>query len=115
DAAFVNWGPMWRMPSKDQQQELVDNCTRTWTTQNGVNGCLVVGPNGNSLFLPAASCYAGSRLWNIGVAGDYWSRTLTSDYSCSAHELLCSSSSFCTQMLNRDYGLAVRPVRVSQD
>ena len=117
DAAYVNWGTSWRMPTVDQQQELVDNCTWTWTTQNDVNGSLVVGPNGNSLFLPAASCYAGDRVWSIGRAGDYWSRSLTSDYSCSAHELVVYSSdsfgiSFHTQMLNRDYGLTVRAVRV---
>jgi formylglycine-generating enzyme required for sulfatase activity len=119
DAAYVNWGPEWRMPTVDQQQELVDNCTWTWTTQNGVKGGLVVGPNGNFLFLPAARCYTGGSLWN-SVAGDYWSRTLTSDYSCSAHELVVYPSDafgiiFHTQMLNRDYGLTVRAVRVQQD
>jgi len=119
DAAYVNWGPEWRMPTVDQQQELVDNCTWTWTTQNGVKGGLVVGPNGNFLFLPAARCYTGGSLWN-SVAGDYWSRTLASDYSCSAHELVVYYSDsfgifYHTQMLNRDYGLTVRAVRVSQN
>ena len=54
DAARANWGGTWRMPTEAEMEELKDNCTWTWTTQNGVNGCTITGPNGNSLFLPAA-------------------------------------------------------------
>ena len=53
DAATVNWGQKWQMPSMDQLDELRSNCTWTWTTRNGVNGREGVGPNGNSIFLPA--------------------------------------------------------------
>ena len=54
DAAHVNWGGSWRMPTEEEWTELRTNCTWTWTTQNGVNGRLVTGPNGKSIFLPAA-------------------------------------------------------------
>ena len=54
DAASVNWGPSWRTPTTDQQKELIDKCSWARTTQNGVHGFRVTGPNGNSLFLPAA-------------------------------------------------------------
>lgn len=50
DAAYVNWGRQWRMPSFDQIKELTHKCSWTWTTQNGVGGCKAVGPNGNSIF-----------------------------------------------------------------
>ena len=73
DAARANWGSTWRMPTKADMIELSNNCTWTWTTQNGVNGCIVTGPNGNSIFLPAAGyCYGASR---YGDGGYYWGST----------------------------------------
>ena len=54
DAATAKLGSPWRMPTIDEFQELIDKCTWTWTTQDGVNGCQVDGPNGNAIFLPAA-------------------------------------------------------------
>ena len=54
DAAAANWGGDWRMPTVAEMWELINNCTWTWTTQNGVSGYNVEGPNGNSIFLPAA-------------------------------------------------------------
>ena len=53
DAATVNWGGLWRMPTDVELTELREQCTWTWTIQNGVNGYNVTGPNGNSIFLPA--------------------------------------------------------------
>ena len=76
DAARVNWGGNWRMPTRAEQDELRDtsNCTWTWTTQNGVNGYRVTSKvNGNSIFLPAA-----------GSDGIYWSSSLGTS-SCTAY------------------------------
>ena len=67
DAAWVNWGPMWRMPSEEQLTELEENCTWKMATKNGVPGRLVTGPNGNYIFLPTAE--------------DYWSRNLNPSIS----------------------------------
>ena len=66
DAATAQWGSGWRMPTKDEWQELLDNTTTTWTTQDGVNGRLFTAANGNSLFLPAAGYRGGSNLYDAG-------------------------------------------------
>jgi len=76
DAAHVNWGGDWRMPTDAEWTELRTNCTWTWTTQNGVNGRLVTGPNGNSIFLPAAGVRIGTYLSDAGSCGLYWSSSL---------------------------------------
>ena len=113
DAAYVNWGPKWHMPSAEQQAELVDNCISSWTSINGVYGRLVTGPNGNSLFLPASGYRWDGSLNYVDVRGQYWSRTLISDYSDQAVYLDFYSGhiqTFCTQ---RSIGQVVRAVRVS--
>ena len=74
DAATVNWGDGWSIPTKEAWEELRDNCTRTWKTINGVSGSLFTAPNGNSIFLPCDF----DNFWHNG-AGRYWSSTLGSD------------------------------------
>lgn len=77
DAAHVNWGGSWRMPTRAEQDELRYNCTWTWTTQNGVNGYKVTSKsNGNSIFLPAAGYYDHS-FHEGGSSGQYWASSLT--------------------------------------
>ena len=116
DAAYMNWGTSWRMPTIEQQQELVNSCTWTWTTQNGVDGRLVTGPNGSTLFLPAAGTYWSGSLSGAGNWGRYLSRTLDKDYSFHACYMYFTSSYL--QGYNYDYryeGYSVRAVRVSQN
>ena len=116
DAAYVNWGKDWRMPSYDQQAELCNTsyCTCTWTTQNGVKGYKVTSvSNGNSIFLPAAGYRYDTSLDIAGSRGDYWSRSLYSDYSGYAYYLYFNSSYVDWGDYNRCYGRSVRPVRVS--
>ena len=84
DAATVNWGDNWRMPTKEEWQELYQNTTNTWTTQNGVNGRLFTASNGNSLFLPAAGVRHESGLDYAGSYGPFWSSTLYTDYPSRA-------------------------------
>ena len=86
DAAHANWGGAWRMPTLKEQQELLDNCTWTWTKVNGVNGYTVTGPNGNSIFLPAAGFRYDSGLDGAGSNGNYWSSSL-STHDSSAYYL----------------------------
>ena len=77
DAARANIGGSWRMPTKDEFQELRGNCTRKWTTQNGINGMLFISNiNGNSVFFPAAGLYIESTLSYKGEYGYYWSSSL---------------------------------------
>ena len=87
DVATVKWGSKWRMPTKEEMKELDEDCTWTWTTQNGVRGMKVKGPNGNSIFLSAAGYRYGTDLRYRGSYGYYWSATLRVDISDAAYNL----------------------------
>lgn len=79
DAARANLGTPWRMPTSADFQELFNNCSRVWTTLNGINGFLFTSNvNGKTLFLPAAGVYNGPSLSNRGLLGRYWSSTYSS-------------------------------------
>ena len=110
DAATANWGSTWRLPTKAELTELKNNCTWTWTTQNGKTGYKVTGPNGNSIFLPAAGCRYGSSLVNAGEYGYYWSSTPHESDSISAYRLYFNSSNQNAYWIYRRYGHSVRPV-----
>ena len=110
DAATANWGGDWRMPTCDEMKELNNNCTWAWTTQNGVNGYKVTGPNGNSIFLPAAGYRYGSSLYYAGEYGVYWSSTPYEYGSNFAWYLRFDSSGQYMYDSYRGSGLSVRPV-----
>ena len=113
DAAYVNWGPSWRMPSTEQQNELCENCTSQWTRLNGVNGCLVIGPNGNTIFLPATGYRMDGSLYYAGSDGYYWPRTLYCCWSPYARSFGIHSDQWSALYVNlRLRGYAVRAVRV---
>ena len=109
DAATVNWGGSWRMPTLDEMEELVNNCIWEWTTMNGVNGRKGTGPNGNSIFLPAAGYRSNTSLGSAGSYGYYWSATPYSD-SDLAYDLYFISGYYDTGNYSRDVGFPVRPV-----
>lgn len=115
DAAYVNWGPSWRMPTTEQQRELYEKCSSTETTLNGVSGRLFTGPNGNTLFLPAAAIRLQESLNDAGSWGLYWSRTLNSYYPINACNLYFGSGNVYWSNDNRYRGFTVRAVRVSQN
>ena len=118
DAAYVNWGPNWRMPSQEQFEELFNSSytTATWTTLNGVYGRLitsiVAGYEGNSIFLPAA----GYRN-NFGATsgkdtnGDYWTRTFMTGRSYIGYFQYFDSTTNSSSGRTREVGQSVRPVR----
>ena len=111
DAATANWGDKWRMPTLDEMEELDNQCTWKWTTQNGVNGYKVTGPNGNSIFLPAAGHRSNTSLFDAGSKGDYWSGSLDlyiNDSACSLR--FFSNGHGCVTPLDRYAGYTVRPV-----
>ena len=110
DAARADWGSTWRMPTEAEIEELKDNCTWTWTTQNGVNGCTITGPNGNSMFLPAAGFCYGASHYGVGEYGDYWSSTPRESNDCGAYSLLFYSGYHGVGWFDRYYGRTVRPV-----
>ena len=114
DAASVNWGSSWRMPTKEQQEELCTSCTWTSTTRNGVNGMLVTGPNGKSIFMPASGGISASSHLYLGEIGFTWSRTLSSNDPKSACTMLYGGTTALYGTSYRTSGLPVRAVRVAQ-
>ena len=124
DAAHVNWGGSWRMPTKAECQELLDNCTWTWTTQNGINGCKVTsnkaGYTDKFIFLPAAGYREFSGIYGVASScGDYLSSSLDEYYSNSRYAeglYFDSGNSFHPDgtyslfYYSRCDGLSVRPV-----
>ena len=110
DAAHVNWGGSWRMPTKEEQDELRTKCTWTWTTQNGVNGRLVTGPNGNSIFLPAVGRRGGTNLYEAGAYGFYWSSSLNTVNPNYAYRVYFNFDDVRWLGFNRCYGYSVRAV-----
>ena len=88
DAACVNWGGVWRMPTDAEIIELCTECDWTWITQNGVNGYKVTSKsNNNSIFLPATGFKSGKNTYNASINGYYWSSTLYSTASYLAYGL----------------------------
>ena len=109
DAAKVNWGDSWEMPSKEDWLELINLCKWTESTLNGHKGWLIEGPNGKTIFLPAAGWYIGDDVRKgEGVCGNcnYWSSTLHYKYSFNANHL------WGKKMEDSDcgYGMPIRPV-----
>ncbi len=115
DAAAANWGTGWRMPTREEMNELYSNCTHEWTTQNGVNGRLFTGPNGNSIFLPAAGRRVDSDLGYAGSCGYYMSSSLFSSGTDYAWSLYFNSDGYDMGISCRYYGLTVRAVCQSQN
>ena len=110
DVARAQWGGNWRLPTEAECQELVDRCTWTWTTYKGVRGYKVTGPNGNSIFLPAAGCRVGTGTYDRGSDGSYWSGTFYEFDSDYAYGLNFDSGGHCVYEIYREYGYSVRPV-----
>ena len=110
DVAHVKWGGTWRMPTIAEQDELLSKCSWSWTSVNGVNGYRVTGPNGNSIFLPAAGYRYGGDVYDSGSFGGFWSATLDSGESCYACGLDLDDGYYDWEYYNRYCGLSVRPV-----
>ena len=110
DAAHVNWGGSWRMPTDAEWTELRTKCTWTWTTENGLNGRRVTGPNGKSIFLPAAGDRDGTDLEYAGFYGSYWSSSLYTGDPVLACLVYFSSGNVGRSYFTRYYGRSVRPV-----
>ena len=113
DAAHVQWGGYWRMPTDQELADLVNNCDWTRTTINGVNGYVVRG-RGNfadaSIFLPLAGRGYGTSLDYAGSEGDYWSSVPLSGNSGDAWHLALNSGDQSTASVFRFRGQTIRPV-----
>ena len=110
DAATSNWGGRWRIPTLAEVRELHSQCTWFWTTQNGVNGYIVTGANGNSIFLPAAGFRYDYSIGNEGSCGYYWSSVLnTDDVNCACGLYFSNEEVWLVSVL-RCHGCLVRPI-----
>lgn len=110
DVARVKWGGSWRMPTTKEQQELCEKCTWQWTIYNGVNGQLVTGPNGNSIFLPAVGFRYDTDLGSQGSYGYYWSDTLSDSNDAYLLGFDDSAWGLWDYIWYRYGGFTVRPV-----
>ncbi len=108
---YYTFGQVSSAPTSDQIKELFYNCPSVWTTQNGVNGRKFTGPNGGTIFLPAAGGRWNGELRNAGSYGDYWSSTLFESDPIYAWCLVFYSRHVRTDVLDRSRGQSVRPVR----
>lgn len=112
DVARKLWGEPWRMPTRQEVAELTGKCQWTAATVGGVKGYRVTGPNGNSIFLPAAGYQDGTERKEEGTGGFYWSGTLNREMTSSAYNInfrgYDAEWSAC-----RAYGFSVRPVTTS--
>lgn len=114
DAAYVNMGEDWRIPSSSEWKELTDNCTWTWEALNGTRGFRIASNiNGNSIFLPACGYHPNSRHLYSGRECFYW---LSSVKSSSPSKALCRilSASIYNNVADgewgRNMGMSIRPV-----
>lgn len=118
DAATINWGSEWRMPTNEEHRELVEECQYQMTEVNGVYGVKFTGKNGNSVFFPAAGYRNGSDVYYEGGDGYYWSSSLNEEYEDYARylnfyekDVYWGSSNYLDYRLN---GFSVRAVRVQK-
>ena len=110
DVARKKWGSSWRLPTMDEFEELQYKCKWKRITQGSKECYKVIGPNGNSIFLSAAGFCCGSKLYNAGKFGYYWSSSPHESYDNYAYYSYFLSSYFGGKSIYSYYGQSVRPV-----
>ena len=110
DAAAANWGTGWRMPTKDEFEELEDKCDWHWDYQSGHNGFKITGPNGNSIFIPLTGFRGGILRKYVDKAAAYWSSTPSSAIGYVNAMMIRTDWFHYVGMLPCAVGLSVRPV-----
>ena len=114
DAVQVAWGGSWRIPTEADFDELrnISNCTKVWTTVNGIKGHLFTSVrNNNTLFFPAGGYCGWGSVSQVGESGSYWSSSLDTRENIKNSRIMSSSSSRCTTIAGyRCAGYNVRGV-----
>ena len=114
DAATMNWGGDWRMPTNVEMDELKTQCSWTWITLNEIDGYLVtsnvVGYTDKSIFLPAAGIVYHDGVSNVGLHGYYWSKSLFRGSPGGAHVMEINLDYIDRYPHSRELGLSVRAV-----
>lgn len=110
DAAHVICEDMWRIPTEYEFNELIDNCSITWTSSNGVYGLeFVSNKNGNSIFIPAAGYYYDVEK-DASSFGYYWTSTLDINDSTKAKQFAFNEDGHILSSSTRFFGQTIRPV-----
>lgn len=119
DVAIKKWGSPWRMPTKAEMDELLDETKFTWKWKSsGTTGGYTITSksNGQSIYLPAAKYYKGSKdrsgkpIKESQVYGFYWTASLDATNRNYAYYFYFTGTSKTSSSFNRCYGLTVRPV-----
>lgn len=116
DAALSHWGGQWRLPTKTEFEELIEKCTIKEKIVGKYNGCLVTGPNGNSIFLPMAGLSQNAEFDDkfVGEIGNYWSAT-SNDKECAYYLHIEYGNVLNVYSEARFYGNSIRPVYDNKD
>lgn len=110
DAAYVNKGKAYRLPTYDEYLEMLDNCTFKREEVNGHKGLRITGPNGNSIFLPFAGNRTGQNRSNVGDNGYYWLGQAVNENAYTLYIDNWSDYISVKDNYNRAYGFTIRPV-----
>ena len=110
DAATMLWKEGWRMPSKEEMDELLEKCQWEWTVQNFVQGYKVTGPNGNSIFLPATGCLNYQGKYGQYQKGYYWTADVNADTPKECYYLYFGVEKQGTYSQDRYAGRCIRAV-----
>lgn len=113
DAAYVNMGTEWRMPTYEELVELRTECSWKYTSINGREGLKLTGPNGNSIFLPYTGYYYDGGHCNPSREGCYWSSSRLWNFQNYAHHFNFFQGGYSIQS-PRYYGQSVRAVLRSE-
>ena len=117
DAATVNWGEGWRTPTINEWVELLTKCRYTFTSRNGVNGCVFTGRNGSSIFLPVKGRVGDDKSSIEDGMGNYWSSSLNKGmpiYAKGFQFIIDYDDCDIYDDFSRCAGYSVRPVRASR-
>ena len=109
DAAKVNMGGNWHIPTMADFEELTTYCTVQWTSLNDVNGCLLTGPNGNTIFFPASGGIGNEDVHDKNICGIYWLSPIYSGDMTYAWGILLDVDRFKKTSYIRYYGQTIRP------
>lgn len=110
DAAAANWGATWRMPTKVEMQELIDECEWEWTELEGEAGYNITGPSGQSIFMPASGYINSKTSYDTERYGYYWTSNLDEYSTTMSSYLSFSSFGHRIDLVGRYFGLSIRPV-----
>ena len=109
DAAKALWGEDWRMPTEEEFNELLEKCSFTSKTIDGVKGGLFTGPNGNSIFIPYAGCSYDGTTVGKNTRALYWTSTLTTSKQKATAFYITDNKPFMSYGYRRS-GFSIRPV-----